>query len=202
MKHVITRDSGADVARVWLSYLYVYELMDEMALHEAVRRAGACVIDVAAVEQAFPKVQKLAPLAQSGQKDVLRGILDGELQAADAREEVRAASSFFVRTSNLDPNRTMMPAPAGGLAQADPHERQRFLMDALDRPIRVYGVVRNQGEPGGGPFWVSRPVGPAVSLGALSGRTTVGWRHRWRVPGGVVCRGRYRYRRRRRRLCW
>jgi hypothetical protein len=96
------------------------------------------VIDVAAVEQAFPKVQKLAPLAQSGQKDVLRGILDGELQAADAREEVRAASSFFVRTSNLDPNRTMMPAPAGGLAQADPHERQRFLMDALDRPIRVY----------------------------------------------------------------
>ena len=25
----------------------------------------------------------------------------------------------------------------------------------LDRPIRVCGVVRNQGEPGGGPFWVS-----------------------------------------------
>ena len=52
------------------------------------------------------------------------------------------------------------------------------------------------------PFLVSRPVGPAVSLGAVSGRTTVGWRRRWRVPGGVVCRGRYRYRLRRRRLCW
>ena len=25
----------------------------------------------------------------------------------------------------------------------------------LDRPIRVCGVVRNQGEPGGGPFWVA-----------------------------------------------
>ncbi|MBP3290772.1 MAG: DUF4301 family protein [Alistipes sp.] len=29
----------------------------------------------------------------------------------------------------------------------------------LDRPIRVCGVVRNQGEPGGGPFWVSAADG-------------------------------------------
>lgn len=28
------------------------------------------------------------------------------------------------------------------------------LLETLDRPIRVCGVVRNQGEPGGGPFWV------------------------------------------------
>ena len=25
----------------------------------------------------------------------------------------------------------------------------------LDRPIRVCGMVRNEGEPGGGPFWVT-----------------------------------------------
>ncbi len=29
-----------------------------------------------------------------------------------------------------------------------------------DRPIRVCGVVRNEGEPGGGPFWVDGPGGP------------------------------------------
>lgn len=28
------------------------------------------------------------------------------------------------------------------------------LISALDRPLRVCGMVRNQGEPGGGPFWV------------------------------------------------
>jgi hypothetical protein len=39
-------------------------------------------------------------------------------------------------------------------AGSDPQEKQRFLIDALDRPLRVCGVVRNQGEPGGGPFWV------------------------------------------------
>ena len=33
------------------------------------------------------------------------------------------------------------------------------LKAVLDRPIRVCGVVRNQGEPGGGPFWVSSTDG-------------------------------------------
>ena len=32
--------------------------------------------------------------------------------------------------------------------------RQDFLVSMLHRPLRVCGVVRNQGEPGGGPFWV------------------------------------------------
>jgi hypothetical protein len=32
--------------------------------------------------------------------------------------------------------------------------RQDFLVSILNRPLRVCGVVRNQGEPGGGPFWV------------------------------------------------
>ena len=29
-----------------------------------------------------------------------------------------------------------------------------FLIDQLNRPLRVCGVVPNTGEPGGGPFWV------------------------------------------------
>lgn len=29
-----------------------------------------------------------------------------------------------------------------------------FLQDVLNRPIRVCGMVKNEGEPGGGPFWV------------------------------------------------
>jgi hypothetical protein len=32
--------------------------------------------------------------------------------------------------------------------------QRSFLIDRLDRPLRVCGVVRNTGEPGGGPFWV------------------------------------------------
>lgn len=34
-----------------------------------------------------------------------------------------------------------------------------LLRSVLDRPIRVCGMVRNEGEPGGGPFWVANPDG-------------------------------------------
>lgn len=42
-------------------------------------------------------------------------------------------------------------------------ELRRHLLRTLDRPLRVCGVVRNQGEPGGGPFWVETADGD-VSL--------------------------------------
>ncbi|MCC6601275.1 MAG: DUF4301 family protein [Crocinitomicaceae bacterium] len=33
-------------------------------------------------------------------------------------------------------------------------EMRRYAILLLDRPLRVCGMVRNEGEPGGGPFWV------------------------------------------------
>jgi hypothetical protein len=35
-------------------------------------------------------------------------------------------------------------------------------IDALDRPLRVAAVVRNEGQPGGGPFWVREPDGTST----------------------------------------
>lgn len=41
-----------------------------------------------------------------------------------------------------------------------PAEKQRaLLIDLLDRPIRVCGMVKNEGEPGGGPVWAIDPDG-------------------------------------------
>ncbi len=34
-----------------------------------------------------------------------------------------------------------------------------YLFNALNRPIRVCGMVQNEGEPGGGPFWVADKTG-------------------------------------------
>lgn len=39
-------------------------------------------------------------------------------------------------------------------ASTPPRSRRLAVLDALDRPLRVCGVVANVGEPGGGPFWV------------------------------------------------
>lgn len=38
-------------------------------------------------------------------------------------------------------------------------DRTALLIKILDRPIRVCGMVRNEGEPGGGPFWVANADG-------------------------------------------
>ena len=34
-----------------------------------------------------------------------------------------------------------------------------YLFDMLNRPIRICGMVKNEGEPGGGPFWVKGDTG-------------------------------------------
>jgi len=49
----------------------------------------------------------------------------------------------------LSPDYSKMPAEL----------RRRILFGTLFRPIRVCGMVKNEGEPGGGPFWVAQPDG-------------------------------------------
>lgn len=39
-------------------------------------------------------------------------------------------------------------------AQWTNNRKSVYLFDLLNRPIRVCGMVKNEGEPGGGPFWV------------------------------------------------
>ncbi len=41
------------------------------------------------------------------------------------------------------------------------HEKEKikYLSEKLNRPVRVCGMVRNEGEPGGGPFWVKDAEG-------------------------------------------
>lgn len=38
-------------------------------------------------------------------------------------------------------------------------ERRNFLKEFLNRPVRICGMVKNEGEPGGGPFWVQDSCG-------------------------------------------
>jgi len=40
------------------------------------------------------------------------------------------------------------------LASEDIESQSRYVLDRLRRPLRVAGMVRNEREPGGGPFWV------------------------------------------------
>jgi Domain of unknown function (DUF4301) len=76
--------------------------------------------------------------------------LDG-VQGPEAEAVLSEAGEFLEKELSR-------PLPES-FTRTDAQARKRFLMDALERPLRVCGVVRNQGEPGGGPFWVESPSG-------------------------------------------
>ncbi len=77
-------------------------------------------------------------------------------------------------------------------------ERERlitYLTQHLNRPIRVCGMVPNEGEPGGGPFWVAEPDGSEslqiVEIAQLDGSDSktqdIMSRSRYFNPVDIVC---------------
>ena len=42
-------------------------------------------------------------------------------------------------------------------------EQKAVIKDRINRPIRICGMVKNEGEPGGGPFWIKDANG-SISL--------------------------------------
>jgi len=54
-------------------------------------------------------------------------------------------------------------SPPEGMEDMSYGKRREYLFNILNRPIRVCGMVKNQAEPGGGPFWVKHHDG-SVSL--------------------------------------
>lgn len=53
--------------------------------------------------------------------------------------------------------------PPKGFNQKSESEKSIYLQQKLNRPIRICGMVKNEGEPGGGPFWAENQDG-TVSL--------------------------------------
>ncbi len=53
--------------------------------------------------------------------------------------------------------------PPIGLEHLSGSEKREYFRNKLNRPVRVCGMVRNEGEPGGGPFWARNADG-TVSL--------------------------------------
>jgi len=54
--------------------------------------------------------------------------------------------------------RLLMPFP-DGFRDYSSSAKKEYIFQKLNRPIRVCGMVKNEGEPGGGPFWVEERDG-------------------------------------------
>lgn len=57
------------------------------------------------------------------------------------------------RTMDFARQRLLIPEPQA-FKQWTVDQKRDYLLNRLNRPLRVCGMVRNEGEPGGGPFWV------------------------------------------------
>jgi hypothetical protein len=90
-------------------------------------------------------------------KKVLGGLLV-EIQKTVFRyvrqlEEGSRDAHLFERAMDFAKNRLLIPEPKG-FKQWAVEKKRNFLLNKLNRPMRVCGMVKNKGEPGGGPFWV------------------------------------------------
>jgi hypothetical protein len=86
-------------------------------------------------------------------RDDAAGSFGGSASDVEADDAATAAATFLAGELGV-------AAATGWLAEPRAERRAR-LRAALDRPLRVCGVVENRGEPGGGPFWVARDDGTA-----------------------------------------
>ncbi len=72
----------------------------------------------------------------------------------------KVTAEEIVEIASITASQKLVSLPAG-FEQQPVDKRCNILARELNRPIRVCGMVRNQGEPGGGPFWVGGRDGHA-----------------------------------------
>lgn len=74
------------------------------------------------------------------------------LEAKDVSDAIIAEIAVFAKTALF----TILPTNFDSL---QPSDKKELIFKKLNRPIRICGMVKNEGEPGGGPFWVFNKSG-------------------------------------------
>lgn len=105
-------------------------------------------------EQTITYKKVLATVLLDAQKQLFR--LQELLSGDEVSEGYLAEADEFLRT-------TLCVTPPADFTQRSAADRLLYYRQKLDRPIRACGMVKNVGEPGGGPFWAQNADG-SVSL--------------------------------------
>jgi len=87
----------------------------------------------------------------------LQGLLE---KRSDASDDV---SDGYLAEADELLRRTLFTLPPEGFDSLSKAEKLDYFRRKLDRPVRACGMVKNVGEPGGGPFWAKNQDG-SVSL--------------------------------------
>lgn len=106
-------------------------------------------------EQTITYKKVLAAVLLDAQQQIshLQGLLEGPDDVSDGY--LAEADELF--------RRTLFTLPPDGFDELPKTEKLAYYRQKLNRPVRVCGMVKNVGEPGGGPFWAKNQDG-SVSL--------------------------------------
>ena len=77
-------------------------------------------------------------------------------KALNEKHPVSLESAFLAEAANFMEN-TLHTKPPESQYYTEKEELYYYLREKYNRPLRVCGMVINEGEPGGGPFWAKNP---------------------------------------------
>ncbi len=114
---------------------------------------GADLVFIKNIDNILP--EHAQPLVLHWKKVLAGLLLRLERRCLEILERCHAADDgpWLARALAFTAEELMVPA-AAALATAPAADQRSYLLDRLERPLRVCGVVPNLGDPGGGPFWV------------------------------------------------
>jgi hypothetical protein len=138
------------------------------------------------LEKILPYKKMLGGLAVQTQKEIfaiLHKLEKGELNVAQMGKII----AYCSETLNI-----IFPI---GFSQQSNKRKNQILFSFLNRPLRICGVVKNEGEPGGSPFWVEENGGTQtpqiVEIGHVDkdkpGQPAIWSRAKYFNPVDMVC---------------
>lgn len=94
-------------------------------------------------------------------KKLLGGILIQRVQKIHSfMDRLDSDFSARLRTEIVDYTREFIsPEKADRLNSSDGNDFKMLTINIYNRPVRICGMVKNTGEPGGGPFWIKNSIG-------------------------------------------
>jgi hypothetical protein len=124
------------------------------ALIENLNEQDADIIFIKNIDNVVPQ-RLLKHIAMN--KKMLAGLLleiqEKVFEYAKKLEEGQISAEVLAEIESFLVNRMNVRFP-NSFSSFSLSEQILILQDKLNRPIRVCGMVKNEGEPGGGPFWV------------------------------------------------
>ena len=128
------------------------------ALIENLNDLNADVIFVKNIDNVVPDSKREDTIKY---KKIIGGILVGVKQKADSYCKVLSKGNPGEETLNemLDFIHKVLCISHDQASEMNSEEKKNYIYNKLNRPFRVCGMVRNEGEPGGGPFLVYNPDG-------------------------------------------